>query len=203
MNPLLPIAVSIALAGAALPTLAAGDVAAGQAKSATCAACHGMDGNSTNPEWPKLAGQHAGYVVKQLNDFKAGQQRSNEMMAPMVAGLSEQDMLDLAAYFSSQASTGGFAGEAQVERGARLYRAGNAATGVAACTACHGPRGIGDPRGGFPVLAGQHATYVAAQLRAFRSMRRANDANGMMRDVARWMSDEEIEAVSQYVAGLH
>lgn len=203
MNRLLSIAAAVTLVASAGPVLGAGDVAAGKAKSAACAACHGPDGNSTNLEWPKLAGQHAAYVAKQLADFKAGEQRSNAVMAGIVAGLSEQDMLDLAAYYAIQASTGGFASEARAEFGERIYRAGNAETGVAACTACHGPRGTGDPRGGFPILAGQHASYTAAQLRAFRSMQRANDANGMMRGVARWMSDEEIEAVSEYIAGLH
>lgn len=203
MNRILSTAAAVTFIAAAFPALGAGDVAAGKAKAAACASCHGPDGNSVNPQWPKLAGQHAGYVAKQLADFQAAQQRSSDLMAPLVAGLNEQDMLDLAAYYAIQASTGGFAGETRVELGERIYRAGNAETGVAACTACHGARGVGDPRGGFPVLAGQHATYTAGQLRAFRSMARSNDANQMMRDIARWMSDDEIEAVSEYIAGLH
>ncbi len=203
MKRLITTVAAVALAASTLQTYAAGDVAAGKEKSGVCAACHGADGNSTNPQWPKLAGQHAGYVAKQLADYKAGAQRRNEVMAPMAAGLSDQDMLDLAAFYSIQASTGGFAAEAQAELGERIYRGGNPETGVAACTACHGPRGTGDPRGGFPMLAGQHAEYTAGQLRAFRTMERANDVNRMMREVARWMSDEEIEAVSHYIAGLH
>ncbi|MEZ5480553.1 MAG: c-type cytochrome, partial [Thiolinea sp.] len=183
-----------------------GDAAAGQTKSATCAACHGMDGNSTNPEWPKLAGQHASYIAKQLENFKAGKDveggRFNASMAPMVAGLNEQDMADLAAYFSSQTTKPGEADQTKVALGEQVFKGGNNASGVVACAACHSPNGAGNPAAKFPSLAGQHATYTKNQLYAFRKGERANDAGKMMRNIAEKMSDAEIEAVAEYIAGL-
>jgi cytochrome c553 len=187
----------------AAEVLAAGDPAAGKAKSATCASCHGVDGNSANPEWPKLAGQHAAYLEKQLKDFKAAEVRSNAMMAPMVAPLSEQDMADLAAYYAEQTIRIGAADEALVETGEDIYRGGNAASGVAACIGCHGPAGRGNPAANFPSLSGQHAKYVENQLHAFKNGERSNDANKMMRNTAGKMTDKEIRAVSSYVEGLH
>lgn len=181
---------------------AAGDVAAGEKKAAACAACHGADGNSTNPDWPKLAGQHASYTKKQLMDFKAGR-RQNAMMAGMVAPLSEQDMEDIAAYYAAQPRSGGFASEERIALGEKIFRGGNARSGVPACMACHGPAGVGDPMAVFPELSGQHAKYVATQLNAFREGQRTNDPKAMMRDVARWMTKEEIQAVAEYVSGLH
>ena len=181
---------------------ATGDSAAGQAKAAACAACHGADGNSANPEWPKLAGQHAKYTEKQLNDFRAGR-RANAMMSGMAGPLSETDMADIAAYYATRKRSGGFASEARVALGKTIYRGGNARSGVPACMACHGPTGTGDPLGGIPALSGQHAKYVATQLYAFREGQRRNDPKAMMRDVARWMTKDEIEAVSEYIAGLH
>lgn len=181
---------------------AAGDPAAGEAKAAACAACHGADGNSTNPDWPKLAGQHPKYAAKQLADFKAGR-RVNAIMAGMAAPLSDKDMVDLAAFYAAKAPSGGFASEARVALGEKIYRGGNASSGVPACMSCHGPTGAGDPLGGIPALSGQHAKYIATQLYAFREGERSNDPKAMMRDVARWMSREEIEAVSEYIAGLH
>ena len=196
------VSVSIALTLAAAAAQAAGDAAAGKAKSAVCMACHGADGNSPNPIWPKLAGQHANYIKKQLVDFKGGS-RSNEMMAPMAAPLTEADMDNLAAYFASQKSSEGSAAADQVELGRSIYQAGNAATGVAACMACHGPAGTGNEPANFPRLAGQHASYLEKALKDFRSGARGNDVNGMMRGVAAAMSDREITAVSQYIQGLH
>ncbi|MDX1513583.1 MAG: c-type cytochrome [Gammaproteobacteria bacterium] len=181
---------------------AAGDAAAGKEKAAPCAACHNVDGNSTNPEWPKLAGQHAKYIEKQLRDYKSGA-RENAIMAGMVAPMSEQDMADLGAYFASMARTGGFASEDRVGPGRKIYQGGNPDSKVPACMACHGPTGAGDPLAGIPSLSGQHAKYTAMQLNAFRDGVRSNDDKSMMRDVARWMTKEEIEAVSEYIAGLH
>ena len=194
---------SVFLLGSPFSVHAGGDPAAGQAKAATCLACHGPDGNSINPQWPKLAGQHPGYTRKQMLEFQAGETRSDLMMAPMIMGLSEQDIDDLAAFYASQPRTGGFASEERVELGERIYRGGNLETGVAACLGCHGPRGLGDPLAGFPALAGQHAEYVVLQLEAFRSGERSNDPNRMMREVARWMSVEEMWAVAEYIAGLY
>jgi len=182
---------------------AAGDPAAGQAKAAACVACHGQGGNSTNPAWPKIAGQHAQYIAKELRDLKAGKARNNALMAPIVAGLDEQDMKDLAAYFATQPMQGGYAIEEYVDLGEKLYRSGNFQSGFAACMSCHGPTGSGNPLGRIPRLSGQHAEYTATQLKAFRSRDRSNDPYGTMRDVAKRMTDEEIRAVSEYVSGLH
>ncbi len=180
---------------------AAGDPAAGREKAAACAGCHGPDGNSMVPQFPKLAGQHAGYIVKQLKDFKEGR-RKDPTMAPMAAPLSEADMADLAAFYREQAVKPGKADPAKVELGERVWRAGNEATGVPACTACHGPSGRGNPAAGFPALAGQHAAYTLKQLKAFASGARANDAGAMMRTLARKMSQAEMEAVASFIEGL-
>jgi len=199
--------VAVALTASAVfsvsPTFAAGDAAAGKAKAAMCASCHGADGNSVNPDWPKLAGQHANYLVKQLEDFKKGTERSNPLMAGMVASLTKTDMENLAAYFSTQKSTYGKADPALVDLGEKIYRGGNKTTGVPACMACHGPNGAGNPQANFPALSGQHAKYVATQLKAFRDGQRSNDAGAMMRNIAAKMTDQEIEAVASYVQGLH
>lgn len=182
---------------------AAGDPSAGKAAAASCAACHGADGNSSNPEWPKLAGQHPDYIAKQLADFKAGEDRNNALMAGQVANMDEKTMQDLGAYFSQQELKGGAADKAQVELGEKIYRAGNPTSGVAACISCHGPGGKGNPAANFPLLGGQHATYTANQLRAFRTGERSNDYGSMMRNIASKMSDKEIEAVAAYIQGLH
>ncbi len=200
---LLPLFCSFILLASSVLAHAEGDPAAGQAKAGTCLACHGPDGNSVNPQWPKLAGQHPDYTTKQLMELQVGETRRDTMMAPMIANLSVQDMEDLAAFYASQPRTGGFASEERVELGELVYRGGNLETGVAACIGCHGPRGLGDPLAGFPSLAGQHAEYVVLQLEAFRSGDRSNDANGMMRDIARWMTRDEMLAVAEYIAGLH
>jgi cytochrome c553 len=186
-------------ASAASP--AEGSVEEGQAKSATCVACHGVNGNSPNPEWPSIAGQHAPYIHKQLQSFKSGA-RQNPLMSPIAQTLSEDDMADLAAFFSKQTRTGLEASAEKVEQGQRLYRGGDVQTSIAACTGCHGPRGAGNPTALYPSLQGQHATYVATQLRAYRSGSRQTDQNQIMRDVARMMSDDQIEAVAAYVQGL-
>ena len=196
------VAVRTAIAGE--PTAnATGDPAAGQAKSTSCVACHGQNGNSTNPAWPKIAGQHAQYIAKELGDLKAGKARSNPLMSPIVAGLNEQDMKDLAAYFASQQPQAGYASEEYVDPGEKIYRGGNFDSGFAACMSCHGPAGSGNPLGRIPRLAGQHAEYTATQLEAFRSGERSNDPYGIMRDVAKRMTDEEIRAVAEYISGLY
>lgn len=195
------VSISVVLALSVSGVQAAGDTAAGKAKSAACMACHGADGNSPNPVWPKLAGQHASYIKKQLNDFKAGA-RNNEMMAPMAAPLQEQDIEDLAAYFSSQSQSQGEAAADQVALGEKVYRAGNKDKGVAACGGCHGPNGAGNPGAGFPRIAGQHAAYLEKALKDFRDGKRANDLNKMMQGVASGLSDAEISAVAQYLQGM-
>jgi len=180
---------------------AAGDAAAGEANAAVCVACHGPMGNSINPIWPKIAGQHPEYIYKQLMDFKSGA-RANDMMSPQVLTLEEQDFRNLAAYFAGQTQSGGAADPSAAELGERIYRGGNPATGVAACTGCHGPAGSGLGLAKFPRVSGQHAPYLDATLKGFRAGARANDPNGMMRGVAARMTDEEIAAVSQYIQGL-
>lgn len=183
---------------------AEGDAAAGLEKSAMCAACHGVDGNSVAANFPKLAGQHNSYIIKQLSEFKAGTRKDTTgMMAAMVAALSEQDMADLAAYFSSQDNQGGSADSALVKAGEALYRGGDSKKGLAACAGCHGPSGAGNAASKFPMLSGQHADYTAKQLQDFRNGERNNDPSGMMRSIAAGMSDDEMKAVASYISGLH
>lgn len=185
-----------------LDAVAAGDPVAGKEKSQSCAACHGVDGNSTNPVWPKLAGQHENYLVKQLLEFKSGA-RENAQMSPMAAQLSEKDIRDLAAYYASQKVKIGKADPAAVELGQRVYRAGNIEAGVPACMACHGPTGRGNPAAGYPLLSGQHAEYTRNQLNAFRQDARNNDYNEVMRTIVDRMTDDEISSVAEYLQGLH
>lgn len=180
---------------------AGGDAAAGKARSAPCAGCHNPDGNSVNPIWPKLAGQHPKYIEKQLHDFKANQ-RTDPLMNAQAAPLTDSDIENLAAYFSSQTISPGTTTKDKASSGQKLYRGGNTSTGVTACAACHGPTGMGNPLANFPRLAGQHAAYIEKQLKAFRSGTRANDAGQMMRNIAFHMTDAEIAAVAQYVQGL-
>lgn len=186
----------------AKPDLAKGQTIVSQA----CAACHGADGNSPTPANPKLAGQGAEYVEKQLHNFKAAQgkkpERDNAIMAGMVANLSADDMRNVAAYLASQKPKGGVSSSRElVHVGQKLYRAGNAATGLPACAGCHGPTGAGLPAQ-YPRLAGQYAEYTLAQLKAFHDNRRNNDTNRMMRAIAGKMSEAEMRAVSDYIAGL-
>ena len=174
--------------------------------SQTCAACHAADGNSTAPANPKIAGQFPEYLNKQLVDFKAqgGKKpaRESAVMMGMVANLSEADMKGLAAFYASQKFRPSAATDKNlVALGQKLWRGGNAATGVPACAGCHGPAGAGIPAQ-YPRLSGQFQDYVATQLRAFRDGVRANDQNGVMRGVAGRMTDREIRAVAEYAAGL-
>jgi len=194
------------LIGGFLPVLALaqveGDAAAGQAKSALCATCHGSDGNSELAINPKIAGQNANYLFKQLMDFKSGA-RTGVTMAAMVMSLSEQDMADLAAWYASQDATVGGADPASLELAETLYRAGNAELSVAACSACHSPTGQGNAEAGFPALSGQHPEYTLQQLKDFRAGVRQNDASGMMRTVVERLTDNELEALASYVSGLN
>jgi len=182
--------------------LAQGDAAAGQAKSALCGSCHGVDGNSPLAMNPKLAGQSARYMVKQLQDFKSGA-RAGAIMASMVLSLSDQDMEDIAAWYSSQQPTIQGADPELIELAERLYRAGNSEIAVAACSACHSPTGKGNAPAGFPSLSGQHAEYTLQQLKDFRSGVRQNDGSEMMRTVVERLTDKELEALASYVSGLN
>tara|TARA_B110000858_G_scaffold198524_1_gene266199 strand:+ start:7628 stop:8239 length:612 start_codon:yes stop_codon:yes gene_type:complete len=182
--------------------LAQGDAQAGQAKSALCGSCHGVDGNSLLAMNPKLAGQSARYIVKQLQDFKSGA-RAGATMAAMVLSLSDQDMEDIAAWYASQQPTLQGANPDTVELAERLYRAGNSEIDVAACSACHSPTGQGNAPAGFPSLSGQHAEYTLQQLKDFRSGARQNDGSAMMRTVVERLTDKELEALASYVSGLN
>ena len=172
-----------------------------------CAGCHAADGNSAAPANPKLAGQPAEYITKQLKNFKDAAKEPNKdgarksaVMGPMMATLSDQDMLNLGAYYSEKPIKSGSA-KLPYDAGKKVYQGGNSGTGVPACAACHGPTGAGIPSQ-FPRLGGQHADYTLAQLKAFRSGDRLNDAGKMMRTIASKMSDQEMAAVANYVSGL-
>ena len=183
------------------PAWSEGDPEAGKTKSVVCAACHGADGNSLNPEWPNLAGQHEGYIITQLQAYKEGT-RNNALMSGQAAILSDQDMQDLAAYFSAQTPSTGSSDPDLARGGELIYRGGNKESGVPACASCHGPSGRGNPVAGFPIIAGQHAKYAEIQLAAYSSGDRRSDMNQMMRNVASSMSDTEIKAVTAYLQGL-
>jgi len=189
---------------------AAGDAEAGKAKAAVCGGCHGADGNSMIPSFPKLAGQNERYFAKQINDIKSGA-RNVVAMTAIVGGLSDQDIADLGAYFSSQPIKVGMVKADLLELGQKIYRGGNVDTGVTACSACHGATGQGVPAAGYPALGGQHTAYVEAQLKAFRAagradesgVRRTNDGESkMMQSVAARLSDLELKAVASYINGL-
>ncbi len=189
---------------------AAGDAEAGKAKAAVCGGCHGADGNSMIPSFPKLAGQNERYFIKQINDIKSGA-RNVVAMTAIVGGLSDQDIADLGAYFGSQTIKVGMVKTDLLELGQKIYRGGNVDTGVTACAACHGATGEGMPAAGYPALGGQHTAYVEAQLKAFRAagradesgVRRTNDGDSMMmQSVAGRLSDRELKAVASYINGL-
>ena len=192
-----------AMATAATVSVLPGDAQAGQIKSAMCASCHGPDGNSAVGTFPKLAGQQAAYIRKQLRDFQGGK-RTNAIMNGMAAGLSPQDISNLAAYFANQKVTPGTAAGSpkMIALGQTIYRGGDFAEKLPACMSCHGPSGAGVPPH-FPRVGSQWAPYVQEQLLAFRDGSRANDPSGMMRTIAKRMTKAQIAAVSQYIAGLH
>jgi len=180
-----------------------GSAEAGKTRSVTCGACHGGDGNSVNPAWPSIAGQHATYIVKQLGAFKSGA-RSNVLMTAQAMGLSDQDIANLAVYFSEQApAPRAVANPALVEKGEAIYRGGSKDHGVPACMACHGPTGQGNPAAGYPVLSGQWADYTAASLTAYANGERKSDGTTkVMREIASAMNAEQIKAVASYIQGL-
>lgn len=206
-------ALALGLAMTASFAMADGDAAAGKAKAAACAACHGPDGNSPAATFPKIAGQGEKYLAKQLMDIKSGAREVPEMVGQL-DNFNEQDLQDIAAHFASQTmqlsgseplSVTLNSGESvdALPLGRNLYRAGNSETGVPACMGCHSPTGIGNAPAGYPRLSGQFADYVEVQLKAFRGGTRTNDGETRtMRTVAKQLSDAEIEAVANYVAGL-
>ena len=181
-----------------------GDATAGQAKAAACGACHGMDGNSTDPQYPKLAGQSEQYIVHQLENFKSGK-RQNPIMLGMATPLSEQDMHDIGAYFASKSALPGVADQALVERGEQLYRQGDTSKGVPACMACHSIDGRGNPGALYPQLTSQHAQYIEATLKAWHDGTTwGDDAHSqIMPSIARKLDEKDIAAVASYIEGLH
>ncbi len=176
---------------------------AGQAKAASCAACHGADGNSVTPEWPSLAGQHADYTVRQLEAYQSGE-REDVLMTAFASPLSAEDMDDLAAYFATLPAVQRGADPGLVELGERIYRSGLPDRGIAACIACHGPAGGGNPLAAYPIVRGQHATYIVNTLHAYAAGERRSDGsvNQMMRDISVSLREEEIQAVASYMQGL-
>lgn len=181
-----------------------GDAKAGEGKAAACGACHGIDGNSSDKTYPKLAGQNEAYISRQLALFKT-QKRQNAIMMSFAAPLSEQDMHDVGAYFFGKASLAGVADEKLLERGQALYRGGDSALGVPACMACHGPAGRGMAGAAYPQLAGQWADYVQAKLKDFKAGTSWGDDNNakIMPAIAQRLSDNDIAALASYVEGLH
>ena len=196
--------ISWAITAGSGTALAQGDAEAGKAKTAVCAGCHGAAGNSPAAIGPKLAGQNAKYLARQMQDFKSGV-RSAPAMAGQLNNMSDQDIENIAAYFASQTVTVGKAAPELVDLGEQLYRSGNADSNVPACMACHSPTGNGNAPAGFPALSGQHASYIEAQLKAFRAGERKNDSdfNKMMVQTAYNLKDHEIKALASYISGLH
>lgn len=197
------IASSLLAAVAGANPLVEGSEEAGQSKATTCAACHGPQGKSVNPQWPSLAGQNAPYLVQQLEAFKEGA-RSDPLMTAQAMALSEQDMHDLAVYYAAQTPDPKVVADpATVEKGAALYRGGDQENNLAACSACHGPTGQGNPAAAYPMLKGQHATYTATQLRAYASGTRKSDGpTRIMREIAVRMREDDIVALASYIQGL-
>ena len=181
-----------------------GDATAGQAKAAACGACHGMDGNSTDPQYPKLAGQSEQYIVHQLENFKSGK-RQNPIMLGMATPLSEQDMHDIGAYFASKTALPGVADQALVEHGQQLFREGDVKRGIPACMACHSIDGRGNPGAMYPQLQSQHAQYIEAQLKAWHDGTSwGTDAHSqIMPAIAQKLAPNDIAALASYIEGLH
>ena len=203
---ILRIVVSVFAIALALPA-AAGNVDAGRSKSQACAGCHSADGNAVIPNYPKLAGQHVKYLVRQMSNFKSGK-RKDPIMSAQVANLQPQDMEDIAAYFSAQTKTIGAAPDkAKREFGERIYRGGIESKGVAACMGCHSPNGAGNPPAVFPALSSQNEAYTSKTMKDFRDGNRGfddkDDAGKIMRTIAKKMNDAEIDAVAHYISGLH
>jgi cytochrome c553 len=181
------------------------DIDKGKEKSVTCVVCHGQDGVSVNPLWPKLAGQHASYLKSQLYEFQKGANgnRNNIIMYGISVVLSEEDIDDISAYYASLETSIGTTADEYLVKGQNIYRGGNMEYKIQACISCHGPNGQGNNPAAIPVLSGQHAQYTYQQLKNFQLKNRANDMNKMMRNIVHRMSEEEMKAVAQYIQGLY
>lgn len=213
MNKILKLYVCLLALGFAAQATADGNPDTGEAKAAVCAACHGADGNSSAPTFPKLAGLGENYLAKQMRDIKTGSRKVVEMSG-LLDSLSDQDLQDIAAFYDSkkrqmsgarEITLAGIDNPVEVlAMGERVYRGGNINNGVPACTGCHSPAGNGNAPGGFPALGGQHSEYIEKQLLMFRNNERTNDGDKkVMQGVAANLSDKEIKAVANYIAGLH
>lgn len=201
--PILTLATTLLATPALANSLVEGDADAGKSRSITCTACHGQEGNSASPLWPNLAGQSASYTVAQLQAFKKGD-RSDPLMSSQAMLLSDEDMNNIAVYFEElPAAAQAVSDPSKVDRAEALYRGGDLDEGVAACIACHGPTGRGNPASAYPALNGQHAAYTAKQLRDYASGTRKSDGTTrIMRDIAERLSTEDIEALAAYIQGL-
>lgn len=202
---------ALALAPAAVRADNSAAATAGEAKAAVCTACHGVNGNSVNPEWPNLAGQGSAYIKEQLKLFRAGH-RNNLVMYPLAVALTDDDIRDLAAYYSRQTPTGLEADPATVKAGEALYRGGDRARNIPSCASCHGPRGVGMTTAGYPKLRGQHAAYTIKALNDYAAEQRYVDVNSgektrsrnghMMTSIAKRLTDEDKAALASYIQGL-
>jgi cytochrome c553 len=203
ISTLLSTAIALAAYSAGANSLVDGSAEDGKAKSLTCTACHGQEGNSVMPTWPSIAGQSATYTVTQLQALKDGL-RSDPLMSSQAALLSDEDMRNVAVYFEGLPKAAMSVADAgSVSRGQALYRGGNSEAGVAACMACHGPTGRGNPAAGYPAVSGQHATYTAKQLRDYATDTRQSDGKTrIMRDIASRLDEEDIESIASYMQGL-
>jgi cytochrome c553 len=181
--------------------VSAGSAETGATKAIVCQACHGANGNSANPEWPSLAGLGADYIADQLKNFKEGK-RNNPVMMPNAMTLSSDDMADLAAYFDSLVNTGLEADPSYWQAGQTLYRGGDAARGIPACMACHGPTGRGNGPAKFPALRGQQSVYVVKQLNDYASGARPTGPNGIMQTIAKRLTGTDMRNLASYVQGL-
>jgi len=203
----LALALSV-LATISAPALAEGNIEAGKTKAIVCSACHGVDGNSMIDMYPKLAGQQASYLEKQLHDFRSAalsggkEGRADPVMGGMAMMLNDEDITNVAAFYASQAKQ-----VIEVKDipalGEQLYKAGDAARGITACIACHGPDGKGSEAAGFPDIGGQHANYIKIQLNKFNDTSRNNDLNGMMQDIAKKLNADDMDALSKYISSLN
>ncbi len=206
--------VFVSIFGVSHSVFAAGDAANGEKLVAVCGACHGTEGNSSSDAFPKVAGLGEKYLYKQLQEIQSGAREVVEM-AGQLDGKSEQELRDIAAFYASQTTQLSGAKEAKVRinagievdalaLGERIYRAGNSETRVPACSGCHSPRGLGNAPAGYPRISGQHAAYIQKQLENFRDGKRTNDGDAMvMRGATKQLSNAEIEAVANYISGLH
>lgn len=203
ISTLTTLAISVSTAVSAAGELVA-DVAAGkEIATKVCAACHGADGNSAVPTFPKLAGQHSSYLSKQLHDYKTDK-RADPVMVAQAKALSDADIINVSAYFTGQKIKLGSADAAKITLGESIYRGGSSERNVTACAACHSPTGMGNAAAKFPALSGQHQTYIKKQLNDFKKEGgRSNDSSSIMRDIAAKMSDKEIDAVAEYITAVH